>query len=121
MIHEEAVREVRSRLLPADARAELAEFYKAFGDGTRLGILFALAVRELCVCDIAALLGLNQSTVSHQLRILKQSRLIKNRKQGKVVYYSLDDGHIKAILQTGAEHVAENNGLLCSPVLSFES
>ncbi|MCL2496538.1 MAG: metalloregulator ArsR/SmtB family transcription factor [Clostridiales bacterium] len=107
MIHEDAVREVRARLLPVDLRAELAEFYKAFGDGTRLGILFALAARELCVCDIAALLGLNQSTVSHQLRILKQSRLIKNRKQGKVVYYSLDDEHIKAILQTGAEHVME--------------
>lgn len=107
VIHEDAVREVRARLHPPELRLELADFFKAFADGTRLGILSALAVRELCVCDIAALLGLNQSTVSHQLRILKQGRLIKNRKQGKVVYYSLNDDHIKAILQTGTEHILE--------------
>lgn len=107
VIHEDAVSDVKARLHAPELRVELADFYKAFADGTRVGILSSLAIRELCVCDIAAILGLNQSAVSHQLRILKQSRLIKSRKQGKSVYYSLNDDHIQKILQTGLEHILE--------------
>src|SRR5699024_12655224 len=87
-----------------------ADFFKAFSDKTRLRILSALAIHELCVCDIADLLGMTQSAISHQLRFLKQVRLVVGRKEGKTVYYNLCDGHIGAILQQGMEHVQEETG-----------
>ncbi len=86
---------------------DLAEFFKIFADSTRIKILYALADGELCVCDIWQSLGLTQSAVSHQLRILKQMRLVKYRKEGKTIYYSLDDEHIQSILSQGLEHVME--------------
>lgn len=86
---------------------DLAEFFKVFADSTRIKILYALSDGELCVCDIWQSLGLTQSAVSHQLRILKQMRLVKYRKEGKTVYYSLDDDHIQSILDGGLEHVME--------------
>ena len=85
----------------------LADFYKIFGDSTRIRILFVLYETELCVCDIAQMLGMTVSAISHQLRILKQARLVKFRRAGKTVYYSLADDHIHAILGQGMEHVRE--------------
>lgn len=86
---------------------DLAELFKVFGDTTRIKILCALFEAEMCVCDIAALLGMNQSAISHQLRVLKQARLVKYRKDGKVVYYSLDDEHVKHIFGQGLVHINE--------------
>lgn len=85
----------------------LAELFKTFGDPTRIRILTALSRRELCVCDIAELLGMTQSAISHQLRILKQMKLVKFRRDGKTVYYSLDDSHVATILSQGLEHMTE--------------
>jgi len=87
---------------------DLAELFKVFGDTTRIKILYALFASEMCVCDIAALINMTQSAVSHQLRVLKQARLVKYRKEGKVVYYSLDDDHIKQIFDQGYMHITEN-------------
>ncbi|WP_425539239.1 ArsR/SmtB family transcription factor [Microaceticoccus formicicus] len=107
ILHEEVIEKV-SRNMPKDSYlADLADFYKVFGDYTRTRILFALSNAEMCVCDIAVLLDMSQSAISHQLRVLKSSRLVKNRRDGKAVYYSLDDEHIKRILEMGLEHVME--------------
>jgi ArsR family transcriptional regulator len=89
------------------ARADLAEFFKVFGDSTRIRILYALHEGELCVCDIASLLGMTQTAVSHQLRVLKTSKLVKARRNGKTVFYSLDDDHIHTILNMGMHHITE--------------
>lgn len=86
---------------------DLAELFKIFGDTTRVKILCALLTNEMCVCDMAALLGVTQSAVSHQLRMLKQARLVKFRKEGKVVYYSLADDHVKTIFDQGLTHINE--------------
>lgn len=86
---------------------DLAELFKVFGDSTRIKVLFALFESELCVGDIAQVLNLSQSAVSHQLRILKQFKLVKFRRQGKTIYYSLDDDHVRSIISMGAEHVEE--------------
>jgi ArsR family transcriptional regulator len=85
----------------------LAELFKIFGDSTRIKIICALFEAEMCVCDIAALLKMTQSAVSHQLRVLKTSRLVKHRREGKVIYYSLDDEHVKNIFNQGLEHITE--------------
>lgn len=107
IIHEDIVNEVRGRMLDEGTIMSLAEFFKVFGDPTRLNILYALSVSEMCVCDLAALLSMSQSAVSHQLKVLRQSRLIKYRKDGKVVYYSLDDDHIRQVFDQGLAHVNE--------------
>lgn len=86
---------------------ELAELFKVFGDSTRIKILYALFENELCVGDIAQLLNLSQSSVSHQLRILKDAKLVKFRRNGKIIFYSLDDEHVRTILSMGMEHVEE--------------
>ena len=86
---------------------DLAEFFKVFADSTRMKIIFALMENELCVCDIANIVKTTQSAISHQLRLLKQSKLVKFRKEGKVVYYSLDDEHISQIVKKGREHIEE--------------
>ena len=86
---------------------DLAEVFKVFGDSTRIKILYVLFEAELCVCDIAQLLNMTQSAISHQLRILKQNRLVKNRRDGKSVFYSLADGHVKTIISQGMEHIQE--------------
>lgn len=107
VIHEDVVNEVRERMLKDDTVMLLAEFFKVFGDPTRLNILQALSISEMCVCDLAALLSMSQSAISHQLKVLRQSRLIRYRKDGKVVYYSLDDDHIHQVLRQGLAHVRE--------------
>ncbi len=97
-----------SKIMPDEKLLyDLAELYKVFGDSTRIKILFALYESELCVCDIAALLNMTQSAISHQLRVLKQSKLVKFRRAGKEIYYSLDDEHIFKILSQGLEHIKE--------------
>lgn len=106
-IHEEAVRDVRLHMPEEENLLDLADLFKVFGDSTRVKILCALFQSELCVCDIAALLGMTKSAISHQLRVLKQAKLIKNRRDGKVVYYSLDDEHVKNIFDQGLTHVSE--------------
>lgn len=100
-----------ARKLPLEEQLyDLAELFKVFGDTTRVKILSALFESELCVYDIATLLGMTQSAISHQLRVLRQARLVKPRKEGKVVFYSLDDEHIKNIFDQGMEHILECSG-----------
>ncbi len=106
-VHLDAVERVRG-LLPADETLyDLAELFKIFGDSTRVKILYALLEGELCVCDIAKLMEVTQSAVSHQLRVLKGSKLVKFRREGKTVYYSLADEHVIRILSQGMEHITE--------------
>ena len=106
-VHEEVVNQVLE-VMPTDEELQsLADFFRIFGDSTRIRILYALSQSELCVCDIASLLGMGQSAISHQLRILKQMRLVKFRREGKSVLYSLADGHIETILAQGLEHIGE--------------
>lgn len=107
IIHEEIVNKVRNNLPKEETLYDLAELFKVFGDTTRIKILCSLFQSEMCVCDIAALLGMTQSAVSHQLRVLKSARLVKFRKEGKVVYYSLEDEHIKHIFDQGLIHINE--------------
>lgn len=107
VIHDEVVEKVKEIMPEEETLYDLAELFKVFGDTTRIKILCALFESEMCVCDIAALLGMNQSAISHQLRVLKQARLVKYRKEGKVVYYSLDDEHVKQIFDHGLVHINE--------------
>lgn len=106
VIHKEAVDRVLAAMPPEEKLYDLAELFKVFGDSTRIKILCALQEEEMCVCDIAALLGMTQSAISHQLRILKQASLVKYRRDGKVVYYSLDDEHVSNIFAQGFAHVS---------------
>jgi len=106
-IHPEVVESVRREMLGNVPAEELAKLFKVLGDNTRIRILDALYRSELCVCDITALLGMNQSAVSHQLRVLRDARIVKSRKQGKNVLYSLDDEHISGLVRMGSEHVRE--------------
>lgn len=106
-LREEALRPVRDTLPPAQELGELAELFKLFGDGTRIRILFCLFAAEVCVCELAELLGMTQSAVSHQLRILKQGRLVRARREGKSVYYALADDHVRRIVAQGMEHLRE--------------
>ena len=106
-IHDDIVDKVRENIPDEETLYDLAELFKAFGDTTRIKILYALFASEMCVCDIAVLLNMTQSAISHQLRVLKQARLVKFRKDGKVVYYSLDDEHIKHMFDQGLHHISE--------------
>ena len=106
-VHEYIIDEVRQVMPQDEMLYELAELFKVFGDITRVRILYALSAQEMCVCDIADLLGMTHSAISHQLRVLKQARLVKFRKEGKVVYYSLDDSHISQIFDCGLSHIQE--------------
>ena len=106
-VHTDVVEQVRMQLPQDEVLYDLAELFKIFGDSTRVKILYALLEGELCVCDIAKLMEVTQSAVSHQLRVLKASCLVKNRREGKTVFYSLADDHIKTILDQGLEHVTE--------------
>ena len=107
IIHEEIVSKVRKKLKKEKNLYSLSELFKVFGDFTRVKILWALKEEEMCVCDIAALLSMTQSAISHQLRVLRNSNLVKSRKDGKVVYYSLDDGHVEQIFNQALIHVDE--------------
>ena len=107
IIHQDTVNKVKAVIPNDELIYDLAELFKVFADSTRMKIIYALMENELCVCDIAAIVGTTQSAISHQLRILKQSKLVKYRKDGKVVYYSLDDEHISQIVKKGREHIEE--------------
>lgn len=111
VIHEEIVNRVRSIFPPEETLYDLAELYKVFGDSTRIKILWALDESEMCVCDIAFLLKMTQSAISHQLRVLKQAHLVKNRREGKIIFYSLDDEHVRQILDQGLVHINEKTRL----------
>lgn len=106
-IDEDVVQKVEENMPPDEEMQDLAEFFKVFGDATRLKILFVLRHSEMCVYDIANIIGMSQSAVSHQLRILKQMDLVKNRRDGKTIYYSLADSHIVTILNQGLDHIEE--------------
>ena len=105
--HEEVVEMVRERMPEEELLYDLAELFKVFGDSTRIKILYALFESELCVCDIAQLLNMTQSAISHQLRVLKQSHLVKYRRDGKIILYSLADDHVRRVINQGMEHVEE--------------
>ena len=104
-VHENVVERVRSRMPDEDLLYDTAELFKVFGDSTRTRILSALFIEELCVCDIASLLNMTKSAVSHQLRILRQTKIVKSRRSGKEIYYSLDDEHISKIYGMALEHL----------------
>ena len=105
--HEDIIGFVRKQLTDEELLRELADLFKIFGDTTRVRILNALLISEMCVCDLAEVLEMSQSAISHQLRVLKQAKLVKNRREGKTVFYSLADGHIQTIINQGMEHVIE--------------
>jgi len=105
--HPELIKTVISDMPDEELLYDLAELYKIFGDSTRIKILYVLFEAELCVCDIAELLGMTQSAISHQLRVLKQSKLVKFRREGKTMYYSLADDHVRTIIGMGMEHLCE--------------
>ena len=105
--HEGIVEQVRETLPGEDTLYDLTELFRIFADSTRVRILYVLFESEMCVCDIAALLGMTQSAISHQLRALKNARLVKSRRDGKTVFYSLADEHVKTILDQGIGHVTE--------------
>lgn len=105
--HEDVVEKVRQELPGEDTLYDLTELFRIFGDSTRVRILYVLFEAEMCVCDIAALLGMTQSAISHQLRALKNVRLVKSRREGRTVFYSLADDHVKTIIDQGLEHVRE--------------
>lgn len=107
VIHEDVVNKVKSGMPDEELFYDLSDLFKVFGDTSRIKIIYALFESEMCVCDLAALFNMSQSAVSHQLRVLKQARLVKYRRDGKVVYYSLDDEHVKEILDKGLSHVEE--------------
>ena len=104
----ERVNQVKKTMPEDDLLFDMAEFFKVFGDSTRMKIISSLLVSELCVGEIAEIVNSTQSAISHQLRFLKQAKLVKYRKEGKTVYYSLDDDHIKTIYEIGKEHIEEN-------------
>ena len=105
--HGDAVEQVGEMMPSDECLYDVAELFKLFGDTTRMKILYALFESELCVCHMAQLLGLTQSAVSHQLRVLKAGRLVKPRREGKTVYYSLADDHVRKIIAQGMEHIME--------------
>ena len=106
-LDENGVETVRRQMPDEDDLYDLADLYKVFGDSTRIKILYVLFSAELCVYDIARLLGMTQSAVSHQLRILKNNKLVKFRREGKTVFYALDDDHVRSILKLGMEHLGD--------------
>jgi ArsR family transcriptional regulator len=107
VIHEDVVARVRAAMPDGNNFYELANLYKMFADNTRVKILWALSCESMCVCDLAALLGMTKSAISHQLKSLRLANLVKYKKQGKVVYYSLADSHVKDIFEKGFEHILE--------------
>jgi len=106
-IHRATINKVSKHMPDEETIFDLADLFKVFGDSTRVKIISALFNAEMCVCDIAVLLGMTKSAISHQLRILKQAKLVKYRKAGKIVYYSLDDEHVTNIFNQGLLHITE--------------
>ena len=108
-VHNEAVARARGFMPPQDTVEGLADFFKIFGDGTRVRILLALDSGEMCVCDISETLGMSMSAVSHQLRMLRDAKLVTSRREGRSIYYSLCDDHVRIVLETALEHVGEDD------------
>lgn len=108
VIHPDLLKIVNEKMPEETELYDLAELFKIFGDSTRIRILFVLSEAEVCVCDLAEALNMTQSAISHQLKILKQSKLVKNRREGKSIFYSLADDHVKSILGMGLEHIEED-------------
>ena len=106
-IHEDVLQQVHSAMPDEESLFDLSELFKIFGDSTRIRILYCLFESEMCVCDIATLLQMTQSAISHQLRLLKNSKLVKYRRSGKTVFYSLADDHVRTIINQGMEHIRE--------------
>lgn len=106
-VHKDIVEKVRKSMPDEDELYDLAELYKVFADSTRIKILYVLFESEMCVCDIAQLLEISQSAISHQLRVLKQAKLVKFRRDGKTIFYSLADDHVRTIMDQGIEHIEE--------------
>ena len=107
-IHLELLKKVQNEMPDEEKLYDLAELFKVFGDSTRIRILFVLFEAEVCVCDLAEALNMTQSAISHQLKILKNSKLVKCRREGKSMFYSLADGHVRTIISQGMEHTEEN-------------
>ena len=107
IIHADILDRVKPDMPDEESLYDLAELFKVFGDTTRIRILYVLFESEMCVCDIAELLNMSQSAISHQLRVLKQSRLVRSRREGKTVFYSLADEHVRTIIGQGMEHIEE--------------
>lgn len=107
-LHEDLLHIVNEKLPREEELYDLAELFKVFGDSTRIRILYVLFEAEVCVCDLAEALKMTQSAISHQLRILKQNKLVKSRREGKSVFYSLADGHVRTIIDQGREHIEED-------------
>ncbi len=108
-VHPETVEKIHERMPDEDELVDLAELFKVFGDSTRIRILYALHEGDICVCDLAELLAMTQSAVSHQLKILKQSKLVRSRREGRQIFYFLADEHVRSILSIGLEHLEEEN------------
>lgn len=107
LVHEKVVKDIVNKMPDLDTLFNLAELFKVFGDSTRIRIMCALFESELCVCDIAEIVGMGQSAVSHQLRILRSASLVKVRREGKSAFYSLDDEHVRQIYEMGLAHIKE--------------
>lgn len=107
-VHEDLLRIVKQTMPEETELYDLAELFKVFGDSTRIRILFVLSSAEVCVCDLARVLNMTQSAISHQLRILKQNKLVKSRREGKSIFYSLADGHVSTIIAQGRDHIEED-------------
>ena len=106
-VHDDLLKTVNEKMPEESELQELADLFKVFGDFTRIRILFVLFEAEVCVCDLAEALDMTQSAISHQLKILKQARLVKSRREGKSVFYSLADGHVRTIIAQGRDHIEE--------------
>ncbi|MDI6804030.1 MAG: metalloregulator ArsR/SmtB family transcription factor [Bacteroidota bacterium] len=107
IVHKDRVKSAQSAIKNEESIFKASEIFKILSDPTRLKIVMALAKEELCVCDIAALLNLTESAISHQLRLLKNSRIVKHRREGKMAYYSIDDKHIEDLIKTALQHTTE--------------
>ena len=106
-VHEEAVKKAHRNMPDEDELCDIAELFKVFGDSTRIRILYVLFESEMCVCDLAETLHMTQSAISHQLKILKQAKLVRSRREGKSVFYALSDQHVRTIIDQGREHIEE--------------
>ena len=107
-VHENLLKIVNETMPEETELYDLAELFKVFGDSTRIRILFVLFEAEVCVCDLAQVLQITQSAISHQLKILKQNKLVKSRREGKSIFYSLADDHVRTIIAQGCDHIEEN-------------
>lgn len=107
IIHSELLQKVDAKMPDEEEISDLSDLFKVFGDSTRLKILFVLFESEVCVCDLAEILHMTQSAISHQLKVLKQSKLVANRREGKSIFYSLADSHVRSIIAQGRDHIEE--------------